>query len=234
MSILLAYGCDDDSSSATRGSTGGVMYRDVAGVPTTPMNTTNAGGSQMIAPVTAGMMPSPTGGASTGGTISEDTAGGQMAGMPASGGSPITAGMAASGGTIMAGGLMMPGGMNASGGMQAQNVGGALEPQQCRDLTVVMACDIDGEVMACFARVGTCSGGGGDCSRNSDCAAGFCYTDMRCNALQANCVESRGYPAMAACLRLYISCLQDGEGNDAECGQRSSECVFDLPECPNE
>ena len=58
----------------------------------------------------------------------------------------------------MAGGLMMPGGMNASGGMQAQNVGGALEPQQCRDLAVVMACDMDGEVMACFARVGTCSG----------------------------------------------------------------------------
>ena len=61
MSILLAYGCDDDSSSGTRGSTGGVMYRNMAGVPTTPMNPTNVGGSQTITPVTAGMMPTPHG-----------------------------------------------------------------------------------------------------------------------------------------------------------------------------
>ena len=183
-----------------------------------------AGGmvANMMAATTAGRM------APSGGELST----GRSGGMTAMGGSPVNGGTSASGGAGAAGGVVGSGGMASSGGMQDPNTGGSPAPMNCRDFALVQSCDMDAEYLACDNRVGTCSDGNDACTRNFDCAAGFCYTDERCNTIHANCVESRGYPAMANCLRLFVTCLREENSNEIECGQRSSECLMALPPCP--
>ena len=168
----------------------------------------------------------PTGGtpAAMGGVVAA-TAGGQ----PASTGGAATP--APTGGTPSAGGTPEAGGASAAGGSAAANAGGTVAARDCLDRDVITSCETEDDVADCFDNTGQCSQSDESCDANADCAGGICYSDDVCNGLQADCVERKGLPAAANCLRQFVTCLQDGSRNELECGQESSNCLLALPEC---